>query len=300
MSDHRPSEVVVRKRIAGKPSDVFRAWVEPERFSRWFAPKPMIVGALTIDARPGGAYEIEISGPSNGGKCAANSRVRGRFLVVDPGERLSFTWFASSDPFAETIVTLEFAEIEGGTELRLTHSGFADAASRERHAEGWEQSLANLAEYAGRDVNAASYFNAVQIKADRAKVFAAIATPEGVRGWWTPLVNGEGVEGGQLRLEFAGLDERIDLRVDRLAPPCSVEWTCLDHSDLPEWAGTRLHFDLLDLGPETTQVNFAHIGLHPRLECYDHCKIGWGHFLASIAALVETGSGHPFVGRGAP
>jgi hypothetical protein len=34
--------------------------------------------------------------------------------------------------------------------------------------------------------------------------------------------------------------------------------------------------------------------LSPKLDCFNDCKLGWDHFLASIVALVENGKGMPF------
>ncbi len=46
------------------------------------------------------------------------------------------------------------------------------------------------------------------------RVFAAIATLEGLRGWWTPLVQGTAAAGGDLRFEFEGLDQHIVMHVE--------------------------------------------------------------------------------------
>jgi uncharacterized protein YndB with AHSA1/START domain len=43
-------------------------------------------------------------------------------------------------------VTVEFYDTpEGGTNVVLTHSGFADQPQRDRHNEGWDACLENLA-----------------------------------------------------------------------------------------------------------------------------------------------------------
>lgn len=65
--------------------------------------------------------------------------VCGEFLEVRPPERLRYTWrwdgaFAG---MPESVVTVEFAQSEGGTELSLRHDGFAEAAARQRHRTGW-------------------------------------------------------------------------------------------------------------------------------------------------------------------
>lgn len=293
------AEILICKFVRANPDEVFRAWIEPERFARWFAPKPMSVTALRVDARPGGEYDLEISGPAKGGKCGASSRVRGRFLVVDPGRRLSFSWFSSADPFGETIVAVDFVATDRGTEVQLRHSGFVDPLERARHEEGWKQSLGNLSECFAREADMASYVASVLVQADRQATFEAVASADGVRKWWTPLVAGDDAEGGEMRLAFAGLDEQIVLQVDRLNVPFGVDWTCVAHTDLPEWAGTRMHFEFIAVDDKTTLITFAHFGLHPGLQCFDHCKVGWDHFLKSLVALLETGAGYPYVGRAA-
>lgn len=39
---------------------------------------------------------------------------------------------------------------------------------------------------------------------------------------------------------------------------------------------------------------FRHEGLSPRLDCYDDCRLGWEHFLSSLAVFVAHGRGRPF------
>ena len=54
--------------------------------------------------------------------------VCGHFLEVRPSERLKFTWRweGAFEQMPETIVTVEFHEFAGGTELTLRHENFAD------------------------------------------------------------------------------------------------------------------------------------------------------------------------------
>ena len=56
-------------------------------------------------------------------------KVNGIYRVVDPPNKLVYTWQWEGDP-AETQVTLEFLSRGTGTELVLTHEGFADGDSR--------------------------------------------------------------------------------------------------------------------------------------------------------------------------
>jgi uncharacterized protein YndB with AHSA1/START domain len=73
--------------------------------------------------------------------------VGGTYREVSPPERLVMTWRWEEDkPEDEhdTLLTLEFNEHDGGTELILTHEQFASAESRDSHQEGWTQIMEQL------------------------------------------------------------------------------------------------------------------------------------------------------------
>ena len=138
------------------------------------------------------------------------------------------------------------------------------------------------------------YEGSAVVLAPRERVFDAIGTLDGPRGWWTPLVTGSAARGGELRFEFEGLDETIVMRVDVAQRPSAVHWSCLEHSGHPEWVGTKLAFNIVERGPEKCVLRFRHIGLVPELQCYGVCKRGWDSFLPSIVAYVELGEGSPY------
>jgi uncharacterized protein YndB with AHSA1/START domain len=135
------------------------------------------------------------------------------------------------------------------------------------------------------------------IAASPLQVFDALTSLEGLRGWWASSACGSGSAGGTFQLGFAGLDETISMHVDVADPTTLVAWTCLDHTGLPDWEGTKIVFRLEDRGAGQTTLSFCHIGLVPDLECYEQCHAGWEHFLASLRSYVERGRGDPFVAR---
>lgn len=142
----------------------------------------------------------------------------------------------------------------------------------------------------------AGYTQRLTVRASDRDVFRSLATLEGLRGWWTPLVTGSPNAGGALRFKFKGLAEHIDMRVDESLELVRVAWTCKVHSSLPEWSGTRISFDIEAMGADRCRLRLKHMGLVPTLECYADCSLGWEHFLSSIALYAETGKGLPFGG----
>jgi uncharacterized protein YndB with AHSA1/START domain len=125
-------------------------------------------------------------------------------------------------------------------------------------------------------------------------VLALFTSASGVSRWWGPT-EGDGGVGGTLLTTFG--DHGTNAMRVREAGPDRVVWESV-LSDTPtehaaEWRGTTVEFDVVPVGAGT-ELRFRHAGLTPRLECWDACLAGWTYFLASIEAVVRTGTGTPF------
>lgn len=131
---------------------VFDAWTRPEFIRQWFGPAEKECSAVELDPRVGGAYMIELRGAGCSGvggdtDTVRTSRATGRYIKVDPYDLLQFTW--RWDPDApETLVTVALRDVDGGTEIKLTHERFATEAERDAHQHGWTGSLDKLARFA--------------------------------------------------------------------------------------------------------------------------------------------------------
>ncbi len=140
-----PEPFVVRREtlIAAPPAAVFAFLTDPEKILRWMGTE------ATLQAHPGGLYLVK----GIGGRTA-----RGSFREVVPVHRLaySFGWEDSETvPPGSSLVEIDLVDQDGGTLLRMTHSGLPDAGQCAGHNEGWAHYLGRLAmAAAGRDPGA--------------------------------------------------------------------------------------------------------------------------------------------------
>ena len=133
----------VRRTFKAPRERVFKAWTEPEQMKQWWAPGDMTLPIAEAELRVGGIFRIGMREP--GGAMHITSGV---YREVVPNEKVSFTWqWEDWDDPVEMLVTLEFRDVEGGTELTLTHEFFPDEAAREAHGEGWGGCLDNLEKF---------------------------------------------------------------------------------------------------------------------------------------------------------
>jgi uncharacterized protein YndB with AHSA1/START domain len=134
----------------------------------------------------------------------------------------------------------------------------------------------------------------IGIKAPLEQVYAAIASVEGVAGWWTRDTTGTAEVGGTINVSFKRADGheigQMDFAVTALKPNRAVHWRFV--AGPPEWIGTEATFDLTHDG-EMTVLLFGHRGWQEAVEFTAHCSTKWAVFLFSLRDLVETGQGRP-------
>ncbi|MEO6102138.1 MAG: SRPBCC domain-containing protein [Pseudoxanthomonas sp.] len=133
----------------------------------------------------------------------------------------------------------------------------------------------------------------VGIKAPLADVYRALATPEGVGGWWTEDTSGESEVDATLSFRFHADGVEIGgfvMKVVELDPARCVRWQVIDGPE--EWIGTRIGFELKQ-EDDYCIVLFKHQGWQEPVEFMHHCSTKWAIFLMSLKSLVETGKGAP-------
>ena len=131
-------------------------------------------------------------------------------------------------------------------------------------------------------------YHQVGIEAPLSAVYKAIATPDGITGWWTDT-SGNPAPGGDLEFSFG--DIRVIAGVTGNVPDEYVEWTV--GGEPGEWLDTRICFRL-DSAGDQVMVNFQHADWREATEMFAHCSTKWAVFLLSLKDYLETGTGRPY------
>ncbi len=135
--------LVLRRTYAAPRQRVFDAWTKPELAMKFLGTGDVTVPEVRMDVRTGGSYNIVMRMPDG-----ELWNVRGTYREVRAPERLVMTWrWEEGRPEDEhdTLLTVEFNDLDGGTELVLTHEQFASEDSRDRHQEGWAKIVERFA-----------------------------------------------------------------------------------------------------------------------------------------------------------
>jgi uncharacterized protein YndB with AHSA1/START domain len=111
-------EIVVEDVLPHAPAAVWKTLTSGELISRWLMPndfEPVVGRRFTFKTKPLGGWDGVIH-------CEV--------LEMTPNERLVYSWKGGSDDNPaygsrlDSIVTWTLTPVEGGTRLRLVHSGF--------------------------------------------------------------------------------------------------------------------------------------------------------------------------------
>jgi glutathione S-transferase len=146
-------ELTLTRYIRAPREKVFDAFVTEAGMKGWMCPRGMTIPEMKLDARVGGGFRLTMRA-RDGDQFTAQAHYR---ELARP-ERLVYTWqwVGEGMPNVETLITVTLAAREGGTEVRMTHSGFPDAGLRDSHQEGWGSSLNRLTDMLDPEGTAAS------------------------------------------------------------------------------------------------------------------------------------------------
>jgi len=132
----------------------------------------------------------------------------------------------------------------------------------------------------------------VRIAAEPERVFRALATLEGIAGWFTEATSRDYTEGGKMSLNFG--EGQTDFDVASMNPNRKLVWRCISRENI--WSDTEIRFTLepkAGATPPTTLVRFDHAGWTETTDSLRECAMSWAYFLESLKLYLETGTGTP-------
>jgi uncharacterized protein YndB with AHSA1/START domain len=147
-------EIAFTKVLDAPRDKVFRAWVERERFSRWWGGEGCTtpLDTVTIDARDGGQWTATMIIDDGGMEIPFH----GVYQEIREPEYLAFTLIDPKDAGERAergeaegeAVTVTLKDLDGKTELTFVQSGHLDASQLEEAKAGWESMIDSLGAYA--------------------------------------------------------------------------------------------------------------------------------------------------------
>ncbi len=139
------------------------------------------------------------------------------------------------------------------------------------------------------------YTTTILVDKSPEEVFKAI---NNVRKWWSGEITGRTDRLGAV-WEYHYKDmHRSKQKITKLIPGKRVVWHVVDSylsfiKDKEEWNGTDIVFDIAKKGSKT-ELRFTHVGLAPKIECYDACSDAWDFYIkTSLRNFIMKGEGQP-------
>ena len=132
--EKRPFTLTVERDMKASASAIYDAWTT-EKFSIWFAAPGTVLMKPEVNVPY--FFESRFNGQRH--------PHYGRFLALEKDRLIEMTWLtALGTRGVETLVTIDLTPMDGGTRVKLTHTGFPDDDARKGHEDAWPGALEGL------------------------------------------------------------------------------------------------------------------------------------------------------------
>jgi uncharacterized protein YndB with AHSA1/START domain len=129
------------------------------------------------------------------------------------------------------------------------------------------------------------------IDAPVARVYNAIAVPEGISTWWDKQTPRQTDRGLVLEHHPGAEHGTVQLRVVELVPHARIEWECISthpaSSPASAWTGTHFIFELT-AGGEQTRVDFRQTGYDEGSRFFASNRDAWRAVLENLKRVIES------------
>ena len=149
--------LVFRRQFTQSPDLVWPYLVEDQFRKTWLC-------GGEVEPKPGGRIEFKFDPeefgdprPEGVSDTAYTAEFSGTVIAYDPPRCLSFTW-PSGEGFADTLITFDLVEHEGGTAMTLTHERIGRRSYFVGSAAGWHAHL-DLLECRLKNTQTVNFFN---------------------------------------------------------------------------------------------------------------------------------------------
>ena len=129
------TDITVNRTILASAEKIYDVWIDPKSpGGPWHGAERVIFNPV-VD----GLYYLAIK---HEGRVWPHY---GRFTKMERPSVVEFTWMSEGTEGRETVVTIELAARDGGTQLTLNHAGVPDTELGRGHQQGWTAIVAELA-----------------------------------------------------------------------------------------------------------------------------------------------------------
>lgn len=137
----------------------------------------------------------------------------------------------------------------------------------------------------------------LKIRTSAEKIYHAVATQDGIQGWWSKDCKvGEAVgESSKLKFDKQGKIVEMGFKTKELDPYNKVVWECTENGN-PAWLGTNIvtHISQTE---DDCEVTFSHTDFDEKWkgqDPFEMTKEGWAHFVNSLVSYCEGKGGQPW------
>jgi uncharacterized protein YndB with AHSA1/START domain len=156
VAERGKQEIMIRRVFDAPRELVWKAWIDPEHFQRWWGPKDYTCPFCQMDLRVGGKYLNCMRSPEG-----QDFWSTGVYREIVPLERIVYTdsfadaegnvvpathYGMNPDFPLEMLVTVTLEDYEGKTKMTLKHSDLPAGEMGELTGAGWNESFDKLAE----------------------------------------------------------------------------------------------------------------------------------------------------------
>ena len=128
--------------LCAPPERVYRAFLEADAMAKWLPPRGFTCQVAHMEAKVGGTFRMSFKNFGTGSSRAFG----GEYLELMPYKRIRYTDHFEDPNLPGLIqVTVELAQVPGGTELHIVQEGLPEVIPVAMCYLGWQESLMQLA-----------------------------------------------------------------------------------------------------------------------------------------------------------